>query len=130
MEMNIFQYAVKRKLRFPYHGVIMAEDLYDLSLEELDGIYKKLNREAKAASEESLLEENKKDMDLEVKIAIIKNIVSEKQAAMEKAKRARETKAKKQRIMEAIAKKDEEAMSTATKEELQKMLDDLNEDED
>ena len=127
---NIFQYAAKHKLRFPYKGSITVEDLYALPVEELDKIYKVLKREAKAADEESLLEANKKDKDLEVKIEIIKNIVEEKQAAAEKAKKAVETKAKKQRIMEAIAKKDEEAMDSATKEELQQMLAELDDDEE
>lgn len=127
---NIFQYAAKHKLRFPYKGSITVEDLYALPVEELDKIYKVLKREAKAADEESLLEANKKDKDLEVKIEIIKNIVEEKQIAAEKAKKAVETKAKKQRIMEAIAKKDEEAMDSATKEELQQMLAELDDDEE
>ena len=123
---NIFQYAAKRKLRFPYKGQIMLEQLYELSVEELDDIYKKLKREEKDNDEESLLAENKKDRDLEVKIAIIKNIVEEKQAAAEKAKKAAETKAKRQRILEAMHKKDEEAMDGASKEELEAMLAELD----
>jgi hypothetical protein len=126
---NIFQYAAKNKLRFPYKGSISVESLYELPVEELDKIYKTLRREAKAEDEESLLETNKTNKELDIKIAIIKNIVEEKQAAAERAKKAVETKARKQRIMEAIAKKDEEAMGNATKEELQAMLDALSDDE-
>jgi hypothetical protein len=125
---NIFQYAAKHKLRFPYKGGISVESLYELSVEELDKIYKSLKRLAKAEDEESLLEVNKTDKELEIKIEIIKDIVAEKQAAADKAKKASETKARKQRIMEAIAKKDEEAMDNASKEELQAMLDALSDD--
>lgn len=127
---NIFQYAAKHKLRFPYKGQIMLEQLYELSVEELDGIYKKLKREEKDNDEESLLAANKKDRDLEVKIAIIKNIVEEKQAAAEKAKKAAETKVKRQRILEAMHKKDEEAMDGASKEELEAMLAELDGEDD
>ena len=124
---DIFKYAAKHKLRFPYRGSVTVEDLYDLSVEELDKIYKSLSRKAKDMEEDSLLNVNKTDTDIEVKIAIIKNIVEEKLAAAERAQKAAETKAKKQRILEAIAKKDEEDMNKATKEELQAMLDELGE---
>ena len=127
-EINIFQYAAKNKLRFPYRGSITVEDLYELPVEALDSIYKTLKREEKDTKEESLLETSKPNKELEVKIEIIKTIVEEKQAAANKAKKAAATRAKKQRIMEAIAKKDEEAMDSATKEELQAMLEELDED--
>ena len=127
-EINIFQYAAKNKLRFPYRGSITVEDLYELPVEALDSIYKTLKREEKNTNEESLLETSKPNKELEVKIEIIKTIVEEKQAAANKAKKAAATRAKKQRIMEAIAKKDEEAMDSATKEELQAMLEELDED--
>ena len=53
--MNIFEYAVENKLRFPYKGNISTEDLYSLSVSDLDMIYKTLKREAKRNGEESLL---------------------------------------------------------------------------
>ena len=46
-ERNIFEYAAKNKLRFPFRGSITTEDLYDLSPANLDSIYKTLSREAK-----------------------------------------------------------------------------------
>ena len=40
---NIFEYAVRNKIRFPFKGMISSEDLWDLTLENLDSIYKTLN---------------------------------------------------------------------------------------
>ena len=91
MPENIFEYAAMHKLRFNYKGQLTTEDLYDLSLKELDSIYKTLNRENKKEEEESLLvTHTTKDTALAVKIEIIKYIVRKKQEQEEKAKKAAE----------------------------------------
>ena len=91
--MNIFEYAARNKLRFQFKGNIKAEDLWDLSVEELDSIYKKLNAQIKTSQEESLLyKKTKEDEELNIKVDIIKYIVSEKL----KEKVAKENEIKKQ----------------------------------
>lgn len=118
-EVNIFKYAAKHKLRFPFRGNIATENLYELSVEELDTVYGKLRAEQKDSGElESLLHTKKEDKELEVKIAIVKDVMSEKLEAVERAKKARAKKEERQKLLEAIAKKDEEALSNASKEEL------------
>ena len=54
MEINIFEYAAKNAIRFNFRGNITTEDLYNLRLDELDAVYKDLNRTRKAQTEESL----------------------------------------------------------------------------
>lgn len=77
MEVNIFEYAVRNKIRFPFRGLISVEDLWDLSLANLDSIYKSLNKQAKQSDEESLLStKTNVDTELEIKINIVKYIVS------------------------------------------------------
>lgn len=125
-ETNIFEVATRNKMRFPYKGQISVEDMWDLPLTALDGIYKALNKQAKAAQEESLLEtKSKEDKALEIQITIVKHIVSVKQQEAADKIAENERKEKKQRIMALMAKKDDEAMEAMSREELQKMLDEL-----
>lgn len=126
-EMNIFEYAARNKLRFPYKGSITAEDLFDLSPEALDGIYKTLSRQVKVNQEESLLaDKNEEDEQLSVKIEIIKFIVADKLAAIEKAKKTAATKMKAEKIRSILAKKQDVALEEMSAEELQKMLEELD----
>lgn len=125
-ERNIFEYAAKNKLRFPFRGSITTEDLYDLSPANLDSIYKTLSREAKKNEEESLLaDKTADDVQLGVKIEIVKHIVAEKLAAIDRAKKAAATKLQAEKIRAILAKKQDAALEEMSPEELQKMLEDL-----
>lgn len=123
---NIFEYAVRNKVRFPFKGMVSVEDMWDLSLTNLDSIYKTLNKQVKQSEEESLLNTNKNvDTDLEVQIAIVKHIVSVKLTEKKNAEKAAAKKAQKQKIMSIIAIKENEALQSSSIEELNKMLDEL-----
>ena len=125
--MNIFEYAVRNKIRFPFKGMISAEDLWDLSLANLDSIYKTLNKQVKQSEEESLLvTKTSVDTELEVQIEIVKHIVSVKLAEQEAREKAAAKKAQKQKIMAIIATKEDEALQNSSVDDLRKMLDELN----
>ena len=127
MEANIFEYAVRNKIRFPFKGMISAEDLWDLSLTNLDSIYKTLNKQVKQSEEESLLSiKDSVDTELEVQIAIVKHIVSVKLAEQEAREKATAKKAQKQKIMSIIAAKEDEALQNSSVDDLRKMLDELD----
>lgn len=124
---NIFEYAVRNKVRFPFKGMISVEDLYDLSLTNLDSIYKTLNKQVKQSEEESLLTTKTNiDTELEIQIAIIKYIVTVKLEEQEAREKAAAKKAQKQKIMSIIATKEDEALQNTSVEDLRKMLDELN----
>ena len=124
---NIFEYAVENKLRFPFKGSITVEDLFDLSVESLDLIYKSLNRERTKVNEDSLLKSKSvEDTVLSVKIKIVKYIVAKKLAQIEANKLAIEKKEKKNKILEVLARKQDESLQNMSIEDLQKMLDDIN----
>ena len=125
---DIFKIAIKEKYRWFYKGVISTEDLFDLSLEALDGIYKNLMKQKRTESEESLLSVSKEDKELNIKIEIIKTIVADKLAEKEKAKRSAERKAQNQKILEIMADKKDAALKEKTLEELQAMI--INDEED
>ena len=124
---NIFEYAVRNKVRFPFKGMISAEDLWDLSLTNLDSIYKTLNKEVKQSEEESLLTtKTSVDTELEIQIAIVKHIVTVKLEEQEVREKAAAKKAQKQKIMSIIATKEDEELQNTSVEDLKKMLDELN----
>ncbi|MCM1500496.1 MAG: hypothetical protein NC124_18700 [Clostridium sp.] len=123
---NIFEYATRNKVRFSFKGLISVEDLWDLSLTNLDSIYKELNKKSKQSEEESLLNiKTREDELLNVQIAIVKNIVSVKLAEKEAKEKASAKKAQKQKIMSIIAAKQDEVLQNSSIDDLQKMLDEL-----
>ena len=124
---NIFEFATRNALRFPYKGSQSVEELWRLSLTELDTIYKTLNKQVKQSEEESLLAiKTDVSTELEVQIAIVKHIVSVKLKEQEEREKAVANKAKKQKLMSIIASKQDEALQNSSIEDLQKMLDELN----
>ena len=124
---NIFEYATRNKVRFPFKGMISVEDLWDLSFVNLDSIYKMLNKQVKQSEEESLLNtKTNVDTELEVQIAIVKHIVSVKLEEQNTREQAAAKKAQKQKIMAIIASKEDEALHNSSVDDLKKMLDELN----
>ena len=127
MSKNMFEVATRTKMRFPFKGMISVEDLWDLSVQNLDKVFKALNSQRKEAQEESLLNvKSSEDEVLDTQIGIVKYIVGvklEEQAARAKAS---ENKEKKQKIMALMAKKDDEEMENMSREELQKLLEELD----
>lgn len=127
---NIFEYATRKKVRFSYKGSISTEDLWDLSLTDLDKIFKGLNERVRQNQEESLLERKEKSQEeelLDVQVALVRHIVSVKLEEAEERKRQAERKEQKQRILAVIAEKQDEALKGSSIADLQKMLEDLGE---
>lgn len=126
MSKNMFEVATRTKMRFPFKGMISVEDLWDLSVQNLDKVFKALNSQRKEAQEESLLNvKSSEDEVLDTQIAIVKYIFDVKLDEQVARVKAAENKEKKQKIMTLMAKKDDEAMENMSKEELQKLLDEL-----
>lgn len=122
--MELFELATKKKYRFPYKGMITVEDLWDLSLTQLDSIYKTLNKSVKEQDGDSLMTTTA-DTDATNMIEIVKRVFSAKQDEAAQRKTAAENAAKKERIMQIIAKKQDDALENMDETALRKMLDDL-----
>jgi len=122
---KLFESATRNKIRFGYRGVISTEDLWDLDVEELDGIYKNLMAEKKDSETESLLSEKKTDSILENKIEIVKYIFGVKVEEAKAAELRAENAAKKQKILSILARKQDAELENKSAEELEKLIADL-----
>lgn len=124
--MELFEVASRKKYRFPFRGMISVEDLWDLNMTQLDSIYKVLSKSVKTEKEEeSLLTAKKCDEDLENMVEIVKRVFKVKKDEAEAAKNAREKAQKKERLLEILAKKQDESLNAKSEEELLKMIDEL-----
>ena len=102
------------------------EDLWDLSVQQLDGIFKTLKSQEKKAQEESLLDtRTPEDEALKTKIDIIRYIVTVKLDEAKQAERAKENRDQKQKILGILAEKQDADLRSKTPEELQAMLNQL-----
>ncbi|MEE0545642.1 MAG: hypothetical protein UC771_14445 [Faecalibacterium sp.] len=127
MEKNLFEIATRNRYRFNYKGVMTVEDLWSLRVEDLDAIFKMLNRQKKTADEDSLLAtKSAEDQDLANKIDIVRYIVSVKLAEAAERVSAAEKKAQRDKIMEIVAKKKDKALEDMGIEDLMKKLEELN----
>lgn len=127
MEKNLFEIATRNRYRFNYKGVMSVEDLWSLRVEDLDAIFKMLNRQKKTADEDSLLAtKSAEDQDLANKIDIVRYIVSVKLAEAADRVSAAEKKAQRDKILEIVAKKKYKALEDMGIEDLMKKLEELN----
>lgn len=126
----LFEMASQFKFRYPYKGMITTEDLWDLSMSQLDIVYKALSKELNATQEDGLIvtktaDEGVKANELRNKLEIVKYIFNHKQQAAELQRLAAENAAKKQHILGILAQKKENALQNMTEEELTQMLAEL-----
>ncbi len=134
--MDLFEQATRKKLRFDtYNGLLGVEDLWDLPLTSLNGkranlddIAKGLHAELKDQAEASFVLDTKVSdtkallqLEFDVVIHVINTKISEQKAAA----LAASNREKKQRIMALIERKQDEALSATSIDELQQMLNGL-----
>lgn len=123
----MFENAARLKLRFPSaKGSIGVEDLWDLSRENLNTVFKTLNREVKVVGEESLDDTKTSDDDvLNLKIQIVRHIdsVKKKEAADKLNEKTKSE--EKRKLLNLLANKREAALENLSEEEILKRLEAL-----
>lgn len=125
---KMFEVATRNKLRFPFRGLISIEDLWDLSVQNLDSVFKTLNSQVKQAKEESLLQtRTSEDETLELQIEIIKYIVSVKVKEAADRLKSKANREEKQKLYAILAQKQEAELQGKTAEEIQAMINALEE---
>lgn len=126
-ELNLFEVATRERYMFPFKGMIDVSDLWDLSLTNLDSVFKTLNAEAKKYAEESLLNtKSKEDEEISNKIEIVKYIVNVKLGEKKKREDAKKNSEMRQRLLEIKAKRQDAALENMSDEDLDKMLAELD----
>lgn len=130
---NLFEVAARNKFRFSTsRGLVTVEDLWDLPLTSttgkanLDDVARAIHANLQSSDNVSFVNTAQvKDETEQLKMDIVKHVISVKLAENAAASQARETREKKQRIMEVMERKKDEALSNASLEDLQKMLEAL-----
>ena len=123
---NIFEKAVRLKVRFEYKGQIGVEDLWDLSPESLDTIYKSLVVASRQSTEEGLLNVKKAEDDARsLKIEIVKQVFETKQSELNARKLLASNKQKKEKLKEILEQRKNTELLSMPEEQIQKMIDEL-----
>lgn len=137
--MEIYKKASKKKLRFNTNrGVLSVEQLWDLSKEEIRQLVIKAREAAKKSSGEvndtelSFLDApvKTKATDDELRFEILKDIYLTKKSAEEKAQKRAEAKENNKKILDLIARKQDEALEKKSIAQLEKMLESEEEDDE
>ena len=125
---ELFINATRNNYQFPFRGMINVIDLWDLSLTNLDSVFKTLNAEVKKSEEESLLNtKSREDEEISNKIEIVKYIASVKLDEKKKREDAKKNAEMRQRLLEIKAKRQDAALENMSDEELDKALAELSE---
>lgn len=123
---ELFINAMRNNYQFPFRGMINVIDLWDLSLTNLDSVFKTLNAEVKKSEEESLLNtKSKEDEEISNKIEIVKYIVGVKLDEKKKREDAKKNAEMRQRLLEIKAKRQDAALENMSDEDLDKALAEL-----
>ena len=123
--MNIFEKANKVSLRFNTDaGMLSTEDLWHLPLEILDILAVSLKKQLDSEDTESFITAKRKPSNLQLRFDIAKSIIDTRLEDNEASKKRIERKKTKEKIMEAIANKEDAERQEKSLEELRAMLED------
>ena len=122
--MNNFEKATRLRLRFETsRGNLNVEDLWRLPLAELDKLAIALNKQLKESGEESFIKAKSKDNKLlELRFDIVKHIIETLLSEDEEKKKAADKRAKREQLLELIAKKKNQELEGKSLEELEAEL--------
>ena len=133
-ERNLFEEAARKKLRIPSdRGELTVEQLWDLPLTSdrtlsLDAVAQSVHAQLKATSETSFVQTkpNPRQAALQLQLDIIVHIIGVKQAEDEERARAIETRARRERLEQALASRQEKALADMSEEDIKAELDALS----
>jgi len=122
--MENFKSASQQKLRFQTNrGVLTTEQLWDLSLEELDALAVSLEAEHKESGKKSFLTKvSVKDKTAKLRFDVVLDVLNTKAEEAQALSEAAEIKEHNNKILTLIADKQDESLKGKTIAQLEKML--------
>ncbi len=123
----MFEQALKNNYRYPSKkGLMTTEDLFSLSLTELNEIAKTVNKKIKDIEEESFIPGPNFNVTNDSKmLEIVKHIINAKVTERDARILERDRAEQKQKIMATMVRKNDESLENMSVEELKKMLESL-----
>lgn len=120
----MYKEALQKKLRFKTNkGMITTEDLFDLSLQNLNTLAIMLDKKISEAPKKSFIEELPvEENDDELRFSIVKDVINIKLKARKDNIDKAQADAQKKRILEILAKRNDEELEKKSTEELRAML--------
>lgn len=120
----MYKEALQKKLRFKTNkGMITTEDLFDLSLQNLNTLAIMLDKKISEAPKKSFIEElPAEENDDELRFSIVKDVINIKLKARKDNIDKAQADAQKKRILEILAKRSDEELEKKSTEELRAML--------
>lgn len=122
--MDIYKKAAEQKLRIPTtKGNLAPEQLFDLSLTDLDKLAVELENSYEESKGKSFLtKRSTKDATIKLQFDIVLDVLQTKVAKAEAEQEKKEIKEHNEKILNLIVEKDNEELKGKTKKQLQAML--------
>lgn len=138
MDTNIFEYAVRSKLRFQStKGELTVEQLWDVPLRSrddfnLNAVAKAANKALKDISEESFVEHTvtPEHTRREVVLLIVKHVIDTKLVEEEAAKKRADNKIELEKLLTILAEKQDGKLSALSEADLKKRITKLKEQQE
>lgn len=123
----MFKQASKMKLRFATSkGNLSVEDLWDLSLPVLDKLAVSYDEElAKSPRKSFISNDSPKNVELELKFNIVKEIITDKLKEKSDRDQAKQKAAERAKLLDLLDKKQSEKLENLSEEELRQRLAEL-----
>ena len=123
----MFEKATRLKLRFQTNvGMLAVEDLWDLSLQGLNGLAKSLNRDIKESEETDFLKEiSSENIVTKLQFDIVLHVLNTKKSEADDRKNAAVRKEKKEKLLAILARKQDSALEDMSEDDIKKMLEEL-----
>jgi len=134
MNASMYDIALRQKLRFESSkGQLSLEMLWDVPLRsrngfDLDAVAQAANREVKAVSEESFVRTRRspKQSVAELRLDIVKHVIEVKLAEEEKAEQRADRAKRREKLMDALERKQDAALEGMDEDAIKKELEALS----